>query len=185
LGRRLSLCRARNLLAARLLIARREFGIDVIETYGHREDRRVEDVKNRLAAERARKAEQDKAAGKAEDARLAAEKAKELEEAKTAAAEQCRKKVENAAANAGAERQAVEKAPADKLVDDKIGAEMAAKQAAAEPKVAAVAPSSFPLTMSPQELTQLARARLIGCMTVSVDGDWNASSQRSLTLFNK
>ncbi|WP_420837928.1 hypothetical protein [Bradyrhizobium zhanjiangense] len=41
--------------------------------------------------------------------------------------------------------------------------------------------------MSPQEMTKLVQSELrrVGCLTASADGDWNASSQRSLTLFNK
>ena len=41
--------------------------------------------------------------------------------------------------------------------------------------------------MSAQETTKLVQSELrrVGCLTASADGDWNASSQRSLTLFNK
>ena len=65
-----------------------------------------EDEKARLATEKAKKAEQDKAAAAAkaaEDARIAAEKAKQFEEAKAAAAEQRRKDAEAAVAKAGRE----------------------------------------------------------------------------------
>ncbi|SCB55865.1 hypothetical protein GA0061098_105718 [Bradyrhizobium shewense] len=149
--------------------------------------RQAEDEKTRLVAERAKKAEQEKAAAAAkaaEDARLAAEKAKQIEEAKAAAAEQRRKDAEAAAA----------KALADKLAKDKAAAELAAKQAAekqaspnVEQNIAAVTPSSTPPAMSPQETTRLVQSELrrVGCLTASADGDWNASSQRSLTLFNK
>lgn len=136
--------------------------------------RQAEDAKTRLAAERASKAEQEKAAAAAkaaEEKRLAAEKAKQVEEAKTAAAEQRRKEAEAAAAKALAEKQAAEKQAS----------------ANAEQKVAAVAPSSSPLATSPQEMTKLVQSELrrVGCLTASTDGDWNASSERSLTLFNK
>lgn len=153
--------------------------------------RQAEDEKARLAAERANKAEQEKAAAAkaAEDARLAAEKAKQIEEAKAAAAEQRRKEAEAAAAKALADKLATEKALAEKLASDKAAAEAAAKQAAtnAEHKVAAVAPSSTPPAMSAQDTTKLVQSELrrVGCLTTSADGDWNASSQRSLTLFNK
>ncbi|WLA67909.1 caspase family protein [Bradyrhizobium diazoefficiens] len=159
--------------------------------------RQAEEEKARLASERARKAEQDKAAAAAkaaEDARLAAEKAKQIEEAKAAAAEQRRKEAEADAAKALADKQAAEKALADKLASDKAAAELAAKQAtekqaavAAEQKVAAVAPTTTPPAMSPQEGTKLVQSELrrVGCLTAAADGDWNASSQRSLTLFNK
>ncbi|WP_027575332.1 caspase family protein [Bradyrhizobium sp. WSM1743] len=159
--------------------------------------RQAEEAKERLAAERATKAEQEKAAAAAkaaEERRLAAEKAKQIEEAKAAAAEQRRKEAEAAAAKALADKQAAENALAEKLASDKAAAELAAKQAAekqasanAEQKVAAIAPSSTAPSLSPQEMTKLVQAELrrVGCLTASADGDWNASSQRSLTLFNK
>ncbi|MHC4051430.1 caspase family protein [Bradyrhizobium sp. 25ACV] len=159
--------------------------------------RQAEEEKARLAAERATKTEQEKAAAAAkaaEDKRLAAEKAKQVEEAKAAAAEQRRKEAEAAVAKAIAEKQAAEKALAEKLASDKAAAELAAKQAAekqasanTEQKVAAVAPSSTLPAMSPQETTKLVQSELrrVGCLTASADGDWNASSQRSLALFNK
>ncbi|MGY8633875.1 caspase family protein [Bradyrhizobium sp. 14AA] len=159
--------------------------------------RQAEEEKARLTAERANKAEQDKAAAAAraaEEKRLAAEKAKQVEEAKAAAAEQRRKDAEAAAAKALADKQAAEKALAEKLASDKAADELAAKQAAekpasgnAEQKIAAVAPSSTPPAMSPQETTKLVQSELrrVGCLTASADGDWNASSQRSLALFNK
>ncbi|MGY8633874.1 caspase family protein [Bradyrhizobium sp. 14AA] len=159
--------------------------------------RQAEEEKARLSVERANKAEQEKAAAAAraaEEKRLAAEQAKQVEEAKAAAAEQRRKEAEAAAARALAEKQAAEKALTDKLASDKAAAELAAKQAAekqasanTEQKVAAVAPSSTPPAMSPQETTKLVQSELrrVGCLTASADGDWNTSSQRSLTLFNK
>ncbi|WP_038971414.1 caspase family protein [Bradyrhizobium genomosp. III] len=136
--------------------------------------RQAEEEKARLAAERANKAEQEKAAAAAkaaEDKRLAAEKAKQIEEAKAAAAEQRRKDAEAAAAKALADKQAAEKQASGN----------------AEQKIAAVAPSSTPPEMSPQEMTKLVQSELrrVGCLTAAADGEWNASSQRSLTLFNK
>lgn len=161
------------------------------------QERQAEEAKARLAAERADKVEQEKAAATAkaaEEKRLAAEKAKQIEEARAAAAEQRRKEAEAAAAKALANKLAAEKALTEKFASDKAAAEAAAKQAAekqaaatAEQKVAAVAPSSSPPTMSPQETTKLVQSELrrVGCLTASADGDWNTSSQRSLTLFNK
>ncbi|WP_051310534.1 caspase family protein [Bradyrhizobium sp. Cp5.3] len=165
--------------------------------------RQAEDEKTRLSAERAKKAEQDKAAAAAkaaEDARLAAEKAKQIEEAKAAAAEQRRKEAEAAAAKAVAEKQAAEKALADKIANEKAAAELAAQKQAAEKqaaemkvksdseqKVAALAPTSSQPTLSPPEMAKLVQSELrrVGCLTGTGDGDWNATSQRSLTLFNK
>jgi flagellar biosynthesis GTPase FlhF len=158
--------------------------------------RQAEDEKARLATERAKKAEQEKAAAAAkaaEDARIAAEKAKQIEETKAAAAEQRRKDAEAAVAKALAEKQAAENALADKIANDKAAAELAAKQPAdakareSEQKVAAVAPTSSPPSLSPKETAQLVQSELrrVGCLATAADGDWNASSQRSLTLFNK
>lgn len=156
--------------------------------------RQAEDEKARLAAERANKAEQEKAAAAAkaaENARLAAEKAKQIEETKAAAAEQRRKDAEAAVAKAVADKQAAEKALADKIANDKAAAEKQAaeKQQVADStqKVAAVAPTSSQPSLSPQETAKLVQSELrrVGCLAAAADGDWNASSQRSLTLFNK
>jgi hypothetical protein len=155
--------------------------------------RQAEGEKARLAAERAKKAEQEKAAAAAkaaENARLAAEKAKQIEEAKAIAAEQRRKDAEAAVAKALADKQAAEKALADRLANEKAAAEKQAseKQQVTDTKqVAAVAPTSSPPSLSPQETAKLVQSELrrVGCLAASADGDWNASSQRSLTLFNK
>ncbi|MFK4727180.1 pyruvate/2-oxoglutarate dehydrogenase complex dihydrolipoamide acyltransferase (E2) component [Bradyrhizobium niftali] len=156
--------------------------------------RQAEEEKARLTADRAKKAEQDKAAAAAkaaEDARLAAEKAKQIEEAKAAAAEQRRKDAETAVAKALADKQAAEKALTDKIANDKAASEQAAKQAAEkrddEQKVAAVAPTQSPPSLSPQETAKLVQSELrrVGCLTGAADGEWNAAAQRSLTLFNK
>ncbi|MCA1427924.1 MULTISPECIES: caspase family protein [unclassified Bradyrhizobium] len=154
--------------------------------------RAAEEEKAKLAAERAKKAEQEKAAAAAkaaEDARIAAEKAKRIEEAKAAAAEQRRKDAE-AAAKALADKQAAEKALAERIASEKAAAELAAKEKAqrdAEQKVAAVAPTQSPPSLSPQETAKLVQSELrrVGCLASNADGDWNATSQRSLSLFNK
>jgi len=159
--------------------------------------RLAEEEKARLAADRAQKAEQDKAAAAAkaaEDARIAAEKAKQVEEARAAAAEQRRKEAEAAVAKAMADKAAAEKALADKIVNDKAAAEVAAREVAArkvqdggEVKVAAVAPSSSQPSLSPQETAKAVQSELrrVGCLSAVADGDWKASSQRALAMFNK
>ncbi|WBL76088.1 caspase family protein [Bradyrhizobium xenonodulans] len=141
--------------------------------------RQAEDEKARLASDHAKKAQQEKAAAAAkaaEDARIAAEKAKQIEEAKAAAAEQRRKDAEAAAAKATADKQAAEKQATEK--------QQATDTAQ---KVAAVAPTSSQPSLSPQETAKLVQSELrrVGCLANAADGDWNASSQRSLTLFNK
>ncbi|WP_441234000.1 caspase family protein [Bradyrhizobium sp. 930_D9_N1_4] len=159
--------------------------------------KQAEDEKARLATEHANKVEQDKAAAAAraaEDARLAAEKAKQAEEVKAAAAEQRRKDAEAAVAKALADKQAAEKALADRIANDKAAAELVAGQAAekkaqadGEQKIAAVAPAASAPSLSPQETAKLLQSELrrVGCLASAADGDWNASSQRSLTLFNR
>ncbi|MCA1414940.1 caspase family protein [Bradyrhizobium sp. NBAIM20] len=154
--------------------------------------RAAEEEKAKLAAERAKKAEQEKAAAAAkaaEDARIAAEKAKQIEEAKAAAAEQRRKDAE-AAAKALADKQAAEKALAERIASEKAAAELAAKEKAqrdAEQKVAALVPAQSAPSLSPQETAKLVQSELrrVGCLASNADGDWNATSQRSLSLFNK
>ncbi|MCK1289929.1 caspase family protein [Bradyrhizobium sp. 30] len=157
----------------------------------------AEEEKARLAADRAKKTDQEKAAAAAkaaEDARLAAEKAKQIEETKAAAAEQRRKDAEAAVAKALADKQAAEKALADRIASDKAAADQFARLAAekknqidSEQKVAAVAPTSSQPSLSPQETARLVQSELrrVGCLSAAADGDWNASSQRSLSTFNK
>jgi uncharacterized caspase-like protein len=159
--------------------------------------RQAEDEKARLVAERAQKAEQDKAAAAAraaEVARLAAEKAKQAEEAKAAAAEQRRQEAEAAVAKALAEKRAAEKAVADRIANEKAATELAAKEAAGgkaqaegEPKVAALTPTVPHASLSPQETAKLLQSELRrdGCLSTAADGEWSPPSQRSLTLFNK
>jgi uncharacterized caspase-like protein len=155
----------------------------------------AEQQKARLIAERAQKAEQDKAAAAAkaaEEARIAAEKQKQIEQARADAAEQQRKLAEAAAAKAQAEKQA-ERAKAElasKQAAEK--AEQAAKPVAdrqmpeVEQKVAALAPAPAS-TLSVADLTKSVQSELrrVGCSATTADGDWSAASQRSLTLFNK
>ncbi len=156
----------------------------------------AEQQKARLIAERAQKAEQDKAAAAAkaaEEARIAAEKQKQIEQARADAAEQQRKLAEAAAAKAQAEKQAAEKAKAELAARQAAEkAEQAAKPVAdrqmpdGEQKVAALAPGPAS-TLSTADLTKSLQSELrrVGCLSAAADGDWNAATQRSLTLFNK
>ena len=120
----------------------------------------AEEQRERLAAQGAQKDAQAKAdadAKAAEAARLAAEKTKQIAQDQAADAE--RKRVEAAAAAP---------APAAPLGSEKI--------AALNP----TAPAQADLTKSVQ--TELRR---VGCLTGEANGDWNASSQRSLSAFNR
>ena len=132
--------------------------------------RQTEQERARLAAEGAQKTQQAKAdadAKAAEQARLAAEKAKQVAQDQAAAAEQ--------------KRAAAEKAAADKAAADKAAVAAAAEKDKAVNLAALNAgPPQADVTKSVQ-----AELRRVGCLTGSADGDWNASSQRSLSQFNR
>ncbi|MCJ9700420.1 caspase family protein, partial [Bradyrhizobium sp. SHOUNA76] len=90
-----------------------KIGAEETRASAEQKARAAEQEKTRLIAERAQKAEQDKAAAAAkvaEDARIAAERQKQIEQARAEAAEHQRKVAEAAAAKALAEKQAAEKA---------------------------------------------------------------------------
>jgi Caspase domain len=157
----------------------------------------AEQEKARLAAEGARKAEQEKAAQEAraaEQARVAAEKAKQIEIEKVAAAEQARILAEKAAA----EKLAAEKAANVKAAElaatqnaDKQAVEISANGKVDDAqKMAALTPppsdTSKP-ALSAAEVVKLVQRELrrVGCLTVAADSEWNSTSERSLTLFNK
>ena len=127
--------------------------------------RLAEQERARLAAEGAQKSQQAKAeveARAAEQARIAAEKAKQVAQDQAAAAEQKRAANESAAAD-----KASAPAPADK---DK----------AVNVAALAAGPPQADVTKSVQ-----AELRRVGCLSGNADGNWNSSSQRSLTQFNR
>ena len=127
--------------------------------------RLAEQERARLAAEGAQKTQQAKAedaAKAAEQARIAAEKAKQVAQDQAAAAEQKRVAAESAAAD-----KASAPAPADK---DK----------AVNVAALAAGPPQADVTKSVQ-----AELRRVGCLSGSADGNWNNTSQRSLTQFNR
>jgi uncharacterized caspase-like protein len=152
--------------------------------------RLAEQEKARLAADGAKQAEQAKAAAAAkaaEEARTAAEKAKQIEQDKAAAAETARIAAQEKARLAAekAKQIELEKAAAAeqaRLASEKAAAEKNEQQLAALP----------PPAEKPQQQTQLdlaralqAELRRVGCNTGTVDGNWNAASQRALDLFSK
>ena len=134
----------------------------------------AEQEKIRLAAEGAKQAEVAKAAAAAkaaEDARIAAEKVRLAEQEKAAAAERTRI----------AEQEKARLADQDKAAADKAAA-------AERQRVAALPPSAD----NPDKPTQtdVLRAlqgelRRVGCDTGADDGNWNATSQKALDLFNR
>ncbi|MGY3603192.1 MULTISPECIES: caspase family protein [unclassified Bradyrhizobium] len=135
--------------------------------------RAAEQERARLAAEGAQKAEQAKAAADAraaEQARIAAEKAKQVAQEQATVAEQ--------------KRLAAEKALADKIAADQAAAAPTTTPVDKDKAVSVAALS----TGSPQaDVTKSIQTELrrVGCLTGSADGEWNAASQRSLTLFNR
>ena len=130
--------------------------------------RLAEQERARLAAEGAQKAAQAKAdadARAAEQARVAAEKAKEVAQAQAAAAEQKRVEAEKAAADVGAKVAAVSPA----VATDK-------------PNLASLSSGSPQADVTKSVQTELRR---VGCLSADADGNWNTTSQRSLSLFNR
>lgn len=145
--------------------------------------RQAEQEKARLAAEGARQADQAKAAAAAkaaEEARIAAERVKQAEIEKAAVAEKARL-AEQEKVRLAAER-------VKQLEQEKAAAAEQARVAAEEKKqqVAAVSPadkSELPAVDLPRSLQ--GELRRVGCSTGTVDGNWNATSQKALDLFNK
>ena len=153
--------------------------------------RQAETEKNRLTAERAKQAEQDKAATAArvaEDERLAAERAKAAQEAKAAAAEQRRKEIEAAVAKALAERATADKALADKRSsDDAVHKPDQTAQPGSEQKLTALAPPSMAPASNPQEISKSLQAELrrVGCLSGEPEAEWSTAARRSLKRFNQ
>ncbi len=129
--------------------------------------KQAEQERERLAAEGAQKETQAKAeanAKAAEEAKLAAEKAKHAAQDQAADAE--RKRVAAVAATPAPPAPP----PAAPTAPDKPAA------------VAALNPGSPQADLTRSVQSELRR---VGCLTAPADGDWNATSQRSLSLFNK
>jgi uncharacterized caspase-like protein len=145
--------------------------------------------RNKLAAEAAQIAATEKARAAAqEQARLAAEGAKASEQAKAAA-------LSNAAEGErlAAEKARLEAEKAKKLEEAKIAATAASAEAKPDAgKPAAVASLSPAAEASrsgappQQDIPRLLQSELrrVGCKTGEIDGEWNASSRRALSLFN-
>ena len=129
--------------------------------------RLAEQERARLAAEGAQKAAQAKAEADvkaAEQARLAAEKAKEIAQAQAAAAEQKRAEAEKTAAD-NAKVAAVSPSSTDN-----------------KPNLASLSSGSPQAEVTKSVQTELRR---VGCLSGEADGNWNTTSQRSLSLFNR
>jgi uncharacterized caspase-like protein len=152
--------------------------------------RLAERERARLASEGAQQSQQTKAAADAkaaEAARVAAEKAQQAVQQQAATAEQQRVATEKAAADkdatekAGMGDGAADHAPASRPT---AGRSQDTKQ---DGKVAALPHPSAPAPLSPVELAKSVQTQLrrVGCLTGSIDGEWNKASRRSLELFNR
>ena len=125
--------------------------------------KQAEAERDRLAALGAQKDAQAKAAADAkaaEQAQLAAQKAKEQAQQQAAAAEHQRVNLAAAAPDNSAARAA---GPAGTAV-------------------ASLTPATAPADLTKSVQTELGR---VGCFSGEADGNWNASSQRSLSQFNR
>src|SRR5262245_3867947 len=132
--------------------------------------RLAQEEQARLAYEGAQQLQQAKAASDlkaAEEARVAAEKAKDTAQEQAAQAEQRR-----AAADAAAAKHVAPDRPPETKVDTKIAA-------LPGPETRALPPQA--------ELAKLLQAELrrVGCFTGTDKGEWDATSLRSLELFNQ
>ena len=139
---------------------------DQAHTAAVEKSRQAEQERDRLAAAGAQKEAQVKAeadAKAAEQARIETEKAKQVAQQQAADAE--RKRVEAAAVPAAPPAPAPVPAAPEKNVT----------VAALNP-----APSQTDITKSVQS-----ELRRVGCYSGNTDGDWNSSSQRSLSQFNR
>jgi len=144
--------------------------------------RLAEQERTRLAAEGAQRIDQEKAAADAkaaEDVRVAAEKTKQAAQEKVAEAERTQVATDGASAAgkppearvAAVDASAIEPGPTATPIERTQGP---------PPALLNAAPSQAELAKSVQ--TELRR---VGCLTSNADGEWNAASRRSLTLFNK
>jgi uncharacterized caspase-like protein len=137
----------------------------------------AEQERARLAAEGARKDTQAKADAEAkstEAARLAAEKAQQAAVAQQQAAE--------------ADRQRSEKITSNPIVASNSTAETPAatpEPAPATERKTNVAALSEGLPQADIAKSVQNELRRVGCLKADADGDWNTTSQRSLTLFNR
>ena len=128
--------------------------------------RLAEQERAKLAAAGAQQAQQTKAdadAQAAEQARVEAEKAKQIAQDQAAAAEQKR-------------------AEAEKTAPD---AKIAAVTPAARSEVPNLAALSTGTPQTEVNKSVQAELRRVGCLGAEADGNWNTTSQRSLTLFNR
>lgn len=160
------------------------------------------DEQARLAAEGAKASDQAKAVAQskaAEEARLAAENKKRAEDARLAAAEQAEAAARARLAEAqrlAAEKTRIEAETAKKLEQAKVASAEPARPSddqtnadrSGSAAVASLTPpgQASPDRPAPQDIPKLLQSELrrVGCKTGDIDGEWNASARRALSLFN-
>jgi uncharacterized caspase-like protein len=143
--------------------------------------RLAEQERARLAAEGAQKKQQAKADADAkatEQARIAAEKAKQVAQEQAADAERKRVAAEAAAASIATDSKAAAGNPAA----NNLATAPSTVEKAKETSVASLNEGLPQADITKSVQTELRR---VGCLTSAADGEWNAASQRSLTLFNR
>jgi uncharacterized caspase-like protein len=142
----------------------------------------AEQERARLAAQSTQASQQLKAAEAdvkaAEQARLAAEQAKQVALDQAADAERKRVAAEAAAASSASGKRA-----ANNNVAAANGAVANAPANPPQTNVAALTPGPTPQA-DVNKSVQI-ELRRVGCLSGAADGEWNAASQRSLTLFNR
>jgi hypothetical protein len=131
----------------------------------------AEQERARLAAEGAKKEAQAKAdadAKAAEAARLAAERAQQVAQAQAAEGE----------------RQRAEKITSNPIVASNSSADTPVPAPLPDTRTTVAALSEGPPQADVTKSVQ-SELRRVGCLKADADGDWNTTSQRSLTLFNR
>lgn len=140
----------------------------------------AEQQRARLASDGAHRAEQEKAAADlkaAEDARIAAEQTKQVAQQQASEAERKRIAFQSSTVAAlSANTPVVDSATPDSA------AVAAPVQNSDNAKVAALSTEAPQVDLAKSVQTELSR---VGCFTGAIDGEWNAASRRSLTLFNR
>jgi uncharacterized caspase-like protein len=145
----------------------------------------AEQQKTRLMSQGAQRADQEKAAADlkaAEEARIAAEKAKQAAQEQATEAERKRTASESTIVAAlSGNKPAVGSA----FADNPTAAAPADDNT--PPKLAALSAEPRQTDIAKADITKSVQSELnrVGCFTGTIDGQWNAASQRSLALFNR
>jgi len=145
--------------------------------------RLAEQERTRLAIEGAQRKDQEQAAADAkaaEEHRIAAEKTEQAVREQVAEAERRRLAADTPATGKTPERKI---AAYDVFADDLIAGPIPVEiERAQRSRLASLTAGPLQVELVKSVQTELRR---VGCLTAAADGEWDAASQRSLTLFNK